>query len=121
MIGVIGGDKYFDFRDDTDLSKALGWFGEKYGSTIIIIVDTTDKIKALVSNRDFILFPPNLEEQTKYYLYGVPNIPYVLNTLKIEEIQRNDYLPRNIDWSSWTFTLPFAFINQPVPKTISLY
>ncbi len=112
MIGVIQNTKIFEFRDESELGRALDWFADKYGCRTLIIVDTSDTIKGVVSGGDF-TFSPSLNEEQKYYIYGTPqNIA--------DELNKNDHLPSGA--GNWEIAfMPFAFCNQRVPKTLDLY
>lgn len=111
MIGVVHTSKIFEFRDEGELARALGWYGEKCGCETVIIVDTADKVKAVI-NRDLFTFPPDLFEEQKYYLYGNVGDDEV-------DLLRNDKLPAKRDWQ--LSQVPFAYIVQKLPKDISLY
>ena len=113
MIGVINRDKIFEFRDESELCDSLSIFAERYGSESMIIVDTSDRIKAVIYNNQWV-FQPNLIEDTKYYLYGAS--PRAIN---FNDLQRNDIIP---NLNSWIYDgLPFAFTTQRIPKTLDLY
>jgi len=111
MIGVIQGDKIFEFMDESQLANDLDWYADKYSCKTLFIVDASDRIKGIVHNGDF-TWMPNLNEDTKYYLYGNPNDNGA-------DLQRNDDLPRQSDWELGY--IPFAFTVQRVPKTLELY
>lgn len=118
MIGVINRDKIFEFRDEDNLLNALSWYGDRYGCDIIFVTDSTRdrKIQTIIYKGNY-TFRPNLFDDTKYYIYGIPNTPST--TLdSIKSYQKNDFLP-NIHWELDQH--PFAFINQPVPKPLELY
>lgn len=111
MIGVIKNTKIFEFREETDLCQALSWFANNYGCDTLIITDTSDKVKAIISNDSF-TFAPSIEEEQKYYVYGTTNGKY-------SELSKNDYLPNSYDWQLGPF--PFAYTVQRVPKELDLY
>ena len=112
MIGVIKGTHIFEFRDESELARALDWYADKYGCGTLIIVDTADSVKGVINGGDF-TFMPSLNEEQKYYLYGAPGN-------KGADLSKNDPLPR--DAGNWEISfMPFAFCNQRVPKTLDLY
>lgn len=111
MIGVIQYNKIFEFRDEYDLAQAIGWFIDKYGCDTAIIVDTSDKVKAIIKNDNFI-FAPNITEDQKYYIYGAVKGDF-------SDLTKNDYLPNNVNWEIGG--LPFAYTVQKVPKDLDLY
>ena len=112
MIGVVNHSKIFEFRDEGDLVNALDWYADKYGSDIVFIVDTADKIKAIIKNGSW-LFMPDLTDETKYYIYGTTSRSSII----VDDIQKNDYLPNSIrDWQLGP--VPFIYVSQRVPKDL---
>lgn len=111
MIGVIQNTKIFEFRDESELARALEWFGDKYGCETVIIVDTADQVKAVVSRGDF-TFAPSINDEQKYYIYGNPNSNGA-------DLNKNDHLPSQRDWQ--LSCVPFAYCSQKVPKDLDLY
>lgn len=111
MIGVIQRNKLFEFRDDSELCKALDWFGSKYGCDTIYVVDTSDRIKMIIYRESF-LVNSSLYDETKYYIYGD-----IGNTGK--DLQLNDLLPNKNNCPLGQ--IPFAYISQRVPKEIDIY
>lgn len=109
MIGVIQNTKIFEFRDENDLAKSLTLYGNRYNCDIIIIVDTSDKIKGIVNNGYF-TFPTNLNEGQKYYIYGT-------NISEDKEFAKNDILPKRYNWDHGAVS--FVYGTQIIPQEIS--
>lgn len=110
MIGIIR-QNVFEFRDESELAKALDWFADKYGCNTLIISDRNDYIKGVVYNGDF-TFAPSINEEEPYYLYGTPQS--IGN-----DLNKNEYKP--VGASNWEIGgLPFKYINQRVPKPLDI-
>lgn len=111
MIGVIQGNRIFEFREAPELAKALAWFADKYGCETLLIVDSKDLVKGVINGEAF-TFTPSLDADQKYYLYGVSGNKY-------SDLSKNEFLPSNE--RNWEISyMTFAFYNMTVPKILDL-
>ena len=111
MIGVIEKDLIFEFKDESDLSRAISWFGDRYSCSIIIITDRSDRIKGVIDRGQF-TFAPTFAEDTVYTLYGLPRAA----EFDVRALQRNDDLPRNV--RNWELMQRFKCVTQRIPGQI---
>lgn len=109
MIGIIQNTKIFEFRDESDLSRALEWLGDRYDCEIVMIVDPSDKVKGVV-HRGYFTWPTRLNEGQKYYIYGS-------NSADDKELQSNEVLPKRYNWDLGPFS--FIYGEQRLPKELS--
>lgn len=108
MLGIINEEFVFEFTDEDGLGKALNHYAEKHGCDTILVVDSTDSIKAVINNGNMLFV--NTREDVKYTLYGTACGLY-------KDLGRGDTLPVKSDW-------PLAFDSffyrvQPMPDKIN--
>lgn len=112
MIGVIQGNRVFEFREESELAKALSWFADKYGCETLLIIDSKNTVKGVINGNSF-TFTPSLNADQKYYLFGVSGNKY-------SDLSKNEPLP--IDERNWEINyMTFEFCNITVPKILDLY
>jgi len=110
MIGVINRTKIFEFRDQSELARALDFLAKAYGCETIIIVNASDKVKGIIYNGDF-SFTPDIFEEEKYYIYGNANS-------NGSDLGKNESLPVQRDWQ--LYGMPFMYVSQPVSKELDV-
>lgn len=99
MIGIISNKKIFEFKDEVDLGTALEKYGEEYGCSVIIIVDRSNKIRAVLI-RGVWEFMPKIDIGERYYIYGCREASSIsdlskFNTLELEvdyEISKHSFV-----------------------------
>lgn len=109
MIGVVKETKIFEFRDEADLARALSWYVSKYDCEIVVITDTSNKVKGIIYNDEF-TFTANLIDGQKYRIYGT-------NAKDAKVMEKNDVMPIRYDYKP--DGVSFIFGEQRVPKEIS--
>ena len=113
MIGIVGNDKFFEFREDKDLIFAFDKFGSGFRANTVLILTRANKLRAVIRFDNFD-FKPDLEPEERYRVVGInsdeDDIFFKNMTIEVDK-----YDPR------FLFNYPFVFIEQRYPKTLDIY
>lgn len=112
MIGVINSKLYFEFTGEEGFLKAMTKYGADNDCETIIIVDTSDRVRAIIYNNEF-EWGADIRPDEKYFIYGDAGTTY-------RSLNFKDSLPNKKDWQLGF--IPFAFCSRKNnPGEINLY
>ena len=117
MIGVIEQSQQLVFECSNmadSLESSLAYYKNSYGCKDLFIVDTADRVKAVISSKDRFLWNPEsiINISQKYYLYG--------GTFRDMTYERDMPLP-NKDSNMWEIAfVPFYLKNIHYPESLAL-